>query len=81
MRMKPAMTLDDAKKLTLGEGQRLKLIAANLAKSNYHQNFYDQSLGPSVGRVVNDVTAEIAGGSMSPKDAADAIEAAFKQGN
>ena len=59
----------------------MKLIAANLAKSNYHQNFYDQSLGPSVGRVVNDVTAEIAGGSMSPKDAADAIEAAFRQGN
>lgn len=59
----------------------MKLIAANLAKSNYHQNFYDQSLGPSVGRVVNDVTAEIAGGSMSPQDAAKAIEAAWKQGN
>src|SRR4051794_30082746 len=59
----------------------MKLIAANLAKSNYHQNFYDQSLGPSVGRVVNDVTAEIAGGSMSPQEAAKAIEAARKQGN
>lgn len=59
----------------------MKLIAANLAKSNYHQNFYDQSLGPSVGRVVNDVTAEIAGGSMSPQEAAKAIEAAWKQGN
>jgi raffinose/stachyose/melibiose transport system substrate-binding protein len=59
----------------------MKQIADNLAKSNYHQNFYDQSLGPSVGRVVNDVTAEIAGGSMSPQDAAKAIEAAWKQGN
>ncbi|MGJ5179694.1 extracellular solute-binding protein [Bradyrhizobium oligotrophicum] len=59
----------------------MKLIAANLAKSNYHQNFYDQSLGPSVGRVVNDVSAEIAGGSMSPQEAAKAIEAARKQGN
>src|SRR5690349_51525 len=59
----------------------MKLIASNLAKSNYHQNFYDQSLGPSVGRVVNDVSAEIAGGSMSPQDAAAAIEAAWKQGN
>ncbi|MCA1477489.1 extracellular solute-binding protein [Bradyrhizobium sp. NBAIM08] len=59
----------------------MKQIAANLAKSNYHQNFYDQSLGPSVGRVVNDVTAEIAGGSMSPQNAAKAIEAAYKQGN
>ena len=53
----------------------------NLAKSNYHQNFYDQSLGPSVGRVVNDVTAEIAGGSMTPQEAAKAIQDAWKQGN
>jgi raffinose/stachyose/melibiose transport system substrate-binding protein len=56
-------------------------VAQNLAKSNYHQNFYDQSLGPSVGRVVNDVTAEIAGGSMTPEAAAKAIQAAYKQGN
>lgn len=59
----------------------MRQIADNLAKSNYHQNFYDQSLGPSVGRVVNDVTAEIAGGSMTPQQAATAIQAAFKQGN
>jgi raffinose/stachyose/melibiose transport system substrate-binding protein len=59
----------------------MKQIADNLAKSNYHQNFYDQSLGPSVGRVVNDVTAEIAGGSMTPQEAAGAIQAAWKQGN
>jgi len=59
----------------------MKRIADNLAKSNYHQNFYDQSLGPSVGRVVNDVTAEIAGGSMTPTQAATAIQQAWKQGN
>lgn len=59
----------------------MKQIADNLAKSNYHQNFYDQSLGPSVGRVVNDAAAEIAGGSMTPKQAAAAIQAAWKQGN
>jgi raffinose/stachyose/melibiose transport system substrate-binding protein len=59
----------------------MKHIADNLAKSNYHQNFYDQSLGPSVGRVVNDVTAEIAGGSMTPTEAAAAIQQAWKQGN
>ena len=59
----------------------MKRIADNLAKSNYHQNFYDQTLGPSVGRVVNDVSAEIAGGSMSPQQAATAIQAAWKQGN
>lgn len=56
-------------------------VARNIAASNYHQNFYDQDLGPSVGRVVNDATAEIAGGSMTPKQAAKAIQDAFKQGN
>jgi raffinose/stachyose/melibiose transport system substrate-binding protein len=61
--------------------QFLRNVAQNIARSNYHQNFYDQALGPSVGRVVNDVTAEIAGGSMSPKDAAKAIQSAWKQGN
>jgi raffinose/stachyose/melibiose transport system substrate-binding protein len=59
----------------------MKQIAQNLEKSKYHQNFYDQSLGPSVGRVVNDVTAEIAGGSMTPRDAAKAIQSAWKRGN
>lgn len=56
-------------------------VAKNIAASNYHQNFYDQDLGPSVGRVVNDATAEIAGGSMTPKQAAKAIQDAFRQGN
>jgi len=59
----------------------MKKIADNLSKSQYHQNFYDQSLGPSVGRVVNDVTAEIAGGSMTPAQAAASIQQAWKQGN
>jgi raffinose/stachyose/melibiose transport system substrate-binding protein len=59
----------------------MKRIADNLAKSNYHQNFYDQTLGPSVGRVVNDASAEIAGGSMTPQQAATAIQSAWKQGN
>ena len=59
----------------------IRNVAQNLAKSKYHENYYDQSLGPSVGRVVNDVTAEIAGASMTPDAAAKAIQAAFKQGN
>jgi raffinose/stachyose/melibiose transport system substrate-binding protein len=59
----------------------IRNVAQNLAKSKYHQNFYDQSLGPSVGRVVNDVTAEIAGGSMTPEAAAKTIQEAYKQGN
>jgi raffinose/stachyose/melibiose transport system substrate-binding protein len=59
----------------------MRNIAQNLAHSKYHQNFLDQTLGPSVGRVVNDATAEIAGGSMTPRDATKAIQAAWKQGN
>ena len=59
----------------------MRNIAQNIATSKYHQNFYDQDLGPSVGRVVNDATAELAGGSMTPMQAAKAIQDAFKQGN
>jgi raffinose/stachyose/melibiose transport system substrate-binding protein len=62
-------------------GPFMRDIARNLTHSKYHQNFLDQTLGPSVGRVVNDATAEIAGGSMTPADAAKAIQDAWKQGN
>ena len=59
----------------------MRNIAQNIANSTYHQNFYDQDLGPSVGRVVNDATTEIAAGTMTPKQAAKAIQNAFRQGN
>jgi raffinose/stachyose/melibiose transport system substrate-binding protein len=59
----------------------MRNIAQNLARSGYHQNFYDQDLGPSVGRVVNDATAELAGGSMTPRQVAKAVHDAWKQGN
>jgi raffinose/stachyose/melibiose transport system substrate-binding protein len=56
-------------------------VAQELARSTYHQNFYDQVLGPSVGRVVNDSVAELAGGTASPQDAAKAVETAARQAN
>ena len=59
----------------------MRNIAQNIANSTYHQNFYDQDLGPSVGRVVNDATTEIAAGTMTPKQAAKAIQDAVRQGN
>ena len=59
----------------------MRNIARNIAASKYHQNFYDQDLGPNVGRVVNDATAEIGGGTMTPKQAAKAIQDAYVQGN
>ena len=55
----------------------MKNIVANLGKSKFHQNFYDQMLGP----VINDASAEIAGGSMTPKQAAKTVNDAWKQGN
>ena len=39
------------------------------------------SFGPSVGRVVNDATAELAGGSMTPRAVAKAVQDAYRQGN
>jgi raffinose/stachyose/melibiose transport system substrate-binding protein len=59
----------------------MRNIAQNIARSQYHQNFWDQDLGPSVGRVVNDATAELAGGTMTPRQVAKAIQDAFRQGN
>ena len=56
-------------------------VADELAHSTYHQNFYDQILGPSVGRVVNDAVAELASGSTTPQEAAKAVQAAWEQGN
>ena len=56
-----------------------KTNAQHLAAAPYHQLFYDQLLGPSVGRVVNDVSTDIAGGRLSPKAAAEAIEKARQQ--
>ncbi len=55
-----------------------KQIAENIAASDYHQIFYDQKLGPAVGLVVNDVSADIAAGVMSPEDAARTVQEAWE---
>jgi raffinose/stachyose/melibiose transport system substrate-binding protein len=59
----------------------LKQIAGNVARSPYHQLFYDQMLGPSVGAVVNDISAELAGGRIKPADAANKVQQAWKLAN
>jgi raffinose/stachyose/melibiose transport system substrate-binding protein len=59
----------------------LRRIAENLGRSKYHQIFYDQMLGPSVGAVVNDVSADIAAGVMTPKEAAQAVQRAWQLAN
>lgn len=54
-----------------------KVFAKNLAASTYHQIFWDQDLGPSVGRVVNDVSAQLAAGAITPEQAAQQIQEAW----
>ncbi len=53
--------------------------ADQLAHSTWHQNFFDQDLGPSVGRVVNDISVGIVSGQLSPKDGAQQVQDAFEQ--
>jgi raffinose/stachyose/melibiose transport system substrate-binding protein len=57
----------------------LKDAVAQMAKATWHQNFFDQDLGPSVGRVVNDVSVAIVSGQMTPADGAQQIQDAFEQ--
>lgn len=59
----------------------LKHIAENVGKSKYHQIFYDQALGPSVGAVVNDISAELAAGKITPVAAAEAVQQAWQLSN
>jgi raffinose/stachyose/melibiose transport system substrate-binding protein len=61
------------------ENPVVKQIAGQLAATTYHQNFFDQDLGPSVGRVVNDVSVAVAAGEMKPDAAAAAIQDAWDQ--
>jgi raffinose/stachyose/melibiose transport system substrate-binding protein len=56
----------------------LRQLAQNVAKSKYHQLYYDQMLGPSVGAVVNDISADIAAGRMKPTEAAEAVQQAWE---
>jgi len=59
----------------------LRQLAGNVAASKYHQIFYDQMLGPSVGAVVNDVSADLAAGRIKPVEAAQAVQQAWQLAN
>jgi raffinose/stachyose/melibiose transport system substrate-binding protein len=54
-------------------------LADDLSKTTYHQNYFDQDLGPSVGRVINDVSVAVAAGQQTPEAAAAAIQEAADQ--
>jgi len=56
----------------------LKQAAEEFARSTYQQNFYDQDLGPAVGRVVNDATTDLASGAITPEETAQQIQDAWE---
>jgi raffinose/stachyose/melibiose transport system substrate-binding protein len=56
-----------------------KRLADDLAATTYHQNYFDQDLGPSVGRVINDMSVSVAAGETTPEAAAGAIQDAAEQ--
>ncbi len=51
-------------------------IGQNIGNAHWHALFFDQALGPNVGGVVNDVSAELAGNAMSAEEAAELIKEA-----
>lgn len=52
-------------------------IAGWLDHASTVQIFFDQALGPSVGRVVNDASVAVAAGQMTPKAAAQSVQQAW----
>lgn len=54
-----------------------KKISEDLGKSTYHQIFLDQFLGASVGATVNDISADLAAGVITPEEAANQVQEAW----
>lgn len=51
-------------------------VAKNIGNAHWHALFFDQALGPNVGGVVNDISAELAANAMSAQEAAELIKEA-----
>ncbi len=49
-------------------------IAASISGANWHALFFDQALGPAVGGVVNDISAELAANAITAEDAAQQVK-------
>ena len=56
----------------------LQQVAKNISNSEYHQIFYDQFLGADIGRVVNDVSTDLAAGLISAEEATQAVQEAWE---
>jgi raffinose/stachyose/melibiose transport system substrate-binding protein len=57
----------------------LKLVQQGAAAAKYFQLYYDQAMPPAVGSVVNDSVQGIFAGTLTPEQAAQAIEDSAKQ--
>jgi len=51
-------------------------VAKDINSAHWHALFFDQALGPAVGGVVNDVSAELAANEITAEDAAEQIKEA-----
>lgn len=51
-------------------------IAGDINQAHWHAIFFDQELGPQIGGVVNDISAELAGNGLTAQEAADLVEEA-----
>jgi len=56
-------------------------VAQNIGNAHWHALFFDQALGPNVGGVVNDISAELASNAMSAQEAAELIKEAVDDSN
>ncbi|MCM5558101.1 ABC transporter substrate-binding protein [Pleomorphomonas sp. JP5] len=54
----------------------IKAIANLLASAPHHQLYLDQELGANVGAAMNDASAQLATGDISPEEAAEMVEEA-----
>jgi len=52
----------------------LKLVQQGTAAAKYFQLYYDQAMPPAVGSVVNDSVQGLFAGTLTPKQATQAIE-------
>ncbi len=58
----------------------LKIAVQSLvSEAEYYQLYYDQYLPPAVGEVVKDITQALFAGTMTPEEAAQAVEDSFAE--
>lgn len=55
----------------------LRSISENVSNSQWHAIFFDQELGADVGGVVNDISLELADGSIDAQEAAELVKEAM----